>query len=216
MTDGSERQRKDGDAMKTPLKFRRGGSAFLAVVFLALFLSVPAAALSTADIDRTKSGHSSITIDLSSPIAGIEFTVYRVAKLSDSGGYDLTDDFKNSGLDLPKLSTAPASEVLAEAKNLAGYLSAHPEIAGTSGGTNSSGIVKFSDLTLGYYLIVPANNSAGQTDPIVCDPFFVPVPMESNDGKSWVYDIVAYAKCEAESGAVILKKVNPSDRKSVV
>ena len=195
--------------MKTPLKFKRAGSMFLAVFFLALFISVPAAA-ARPPIDGSKRG--SIAIDLSAPTAGIEFTVYRVAKLSDSGGYDLTDDFKNSGLDLQRLSTAPASALLTAAKNLVSYISAHPEIAGASGVTNSSGIVKFPDLAVGYYLAVQEDNPSGPPDQIVCDPFFVPVPMESSDGKSWVYDIVAYAKCEAQSGAVILKKVNESDK----
>ena len=198
------------------LKFRKAGGMLLTLVFLALFLSVPAAA-ARPPIDGSKVG--SISIDLSgsggtgSFAAGIRFTAYRVAELSlPSEDYSLTGEFSASGLDLKELATAPASTLLAAAKNLAGYISAHG-IAGISPVADPSGLVKFSGLALGYYLMVPSDNTAGQTGRIACDPFFVPVPMKSGSAESWVwvYDIVAKPKTEAMSGAVILKKMNPSD-----
>ena len=194
--------------MKVLLRFRRAGSAFLALVFLELFLSVPAAALSP--VDRNRRG--SITVDLSgsggagTSVSGIEFTVYKVADLLLSGGYGLTGAFLGSGLRLDRLVTA--SDASTAAKNLVGYISTN-QIGGTSDVTNTGGIVKFSGLDLGYYLVVK-DDAAGQ---VVCDPFLLAVPMESFDGKNWVYDIVAKPKTEAEikSGAVILQKRNRSE-----
>lgn len=192
--------------MKVLPKLIRTGSVFLAVVLLALFMSVPALASTSIDWNRL----GSITINQSGsatgtnpPISGIKFTIYKVADLS-SVGYTLTKDFSGSGLKLDQLSSASA--VSAASKNLASYVSTN-RIGGTSSVSDSSGTVKFSNLSLGYYLLVQSN-TVSQTTRIICDPFLISVPMKSSDESSWIYDIVANTKCEAECGAVILKKIN--------
>ena len=189
------------------LRFKRAGSLFLAIAFLALFLSVPALALSP-----TK---GSITVDLTgsggadASVSGIEFKVYRVADFLGDGNCRLTYDFSSSGVQPDQLKDA--SDASAASKKLAAYI-ADRKIGETfSGVTDSGGGVKFSGLSLGYYLVAQSENRGTQPSRIACDPFLIPVPMESADKQSRIYDIIAYPKCEEQRGAVILQKLNASD-----
>jgi|GEM_PF-569620 len=196
--------------MKVLLKLKKAGSALLAIAFLALSMSVPVLALSTIDMSR----HGSITIcesdagtGTASSLSGIQFTAYKVAELTNSGSYSLTNDFSASGIQLDQMTTASA--VSTASKNLTNYVSTK-NISGISNVTNSSGTVKFVDLTLGYYLVVQTDDSKNQNIHIICDPFLVAVPMKNDDGSNWIYDITASPKCEALCGAVILQKTNSS------
>lgn len=195
--------------MNTLLRWKKTGSLLLALALMMFFLPMRASALSAVDMSRL----GSITIDESSAYtgagpspAGMEFTIYEVAKLSSSGEYQLTGDFSASGLRLDQLTTESA--VSAASQELITYISAN-SIHGTSGTTGSSGIVKFEHLQLGYYLVVQADNAASHNY-VICDPFMVSVPMKDSDGNKWFYDIIAQAKCEATKGAVILQKLNNS------
>lgn len=194
--------------MKMIPKLKKAGSAFLAALLLLLSLSVPALAISPISSSQT----GSITISMSGTGAGtgpsgIKFALYKVADLTATSPmwYTLTSDFVASGLQLDKLSSASSSTVAATAKNLAGYVSSK-NLPGASLLTDSSGSVKFTGLSLGYYLVVPDQSPKSQAS--FCDPFLFALPMASADGSSWVYDIVANTKCEEQAGAVILDKVN--------
>ncbi len=193
--------------MKLPLRLRRTGSVLFAAVLLLLFLA--AQVFASTEVGTGKQG--SITLYESgagtgASLSGIRFTVYRVADLLESGSYRLTDEFSGSGLRLDRLKTA--SEVSVASKSLTDYVSAH-HIAGVSRATDSSGNVKFPDLVLGYYLVVQ-DVSAGTRACVICDPFLIPVPMKSENGKRWIYHLVANTKSEPASGAVLLEKKSDS------
>ncbi len=195
--------------MKIIPKLKKAGSAFLAALLLLLSLSVPALAISPISSSPSV---GSITINMSGTGAGtgssgIKFTLYKVADLTGTSPiwYTLTSNFTASKLQLDKLSTASSSTVAATAKNLAGYVSSN-NVPGFPLLTDSSGSVKFSGLSLGYYLVVPDQSPKSQAN--FCDPFLFTLPMASADGSSWIYDIIANTKCEDQAGAVILKKVN--------
>jgi uncharacterized surface anchored protein len=194
--------------MNALLILKKAGITFLVIVLLALSMSVSAS--SAIDMNA----HGSLTINKSNvdtstedSLSGIKFTVYKVAELSNSGDYNLTNDFSASGVQLDKLSTASA--VSAASKDLVSYISAK-SISGISNVTNVSGTVKFNSLALGYYLVVQSDDSENQNIHSTCSPFLVAVPMKNSDGSNWLYDIVANSKSEAECGAVILKKVDDS------
>jgi hypothetical protein len=194
--------------MKALLKWKNAWSITLSVVLLVFSMSLPAFASSV--IDRNRLG--SITINISSADlggtaspSGIRFTIYKVASLSDSGNYYLTDDFSNSGLDLTKLSKA--YEASAASKELENYVSAK-NIGGITDVTNENGTVSFQHLSLGYYLVLQTYNSSNPNEGIICDPFLVAVPMQNDSVGGLIYDIVTNSKCEIACGAVILEKVN--------
>jgi uncharacterized surface anchored protein len=194
--------------MKVLPNWKKTWSAFLTIVLLALSVSAPA--LASPEIDLGRPGSITITISAGdggagSSLSGIQFTAYRVAGVSGSGNYSLTDDFSGSGLRLDKLSTA--CEASAAAKSLANYASAE-KISGISGVTDSGGTVRFRNLSLGYYLVVQTYNPANPHTGRICSPLLTPVPMKSGSGSGWVYDIVTDSKSESACGAVILKKVD--------
>lgn len=194
--------------MKALLKWKKAWSMALSVALLVLFMWVPVLASSVIDMNRL----GSITINISasdvggsSPPSGMRFTAYKVAGLSDSGSYYLTDDFSGSGLQLAKLSTA--YEASAASKELANYVSAK-NISGISDATDSNGTVSFRNLSLGYYLVLQSFNTSDPDAGLICDPFLVAIPMKTDSSSSLVYDIVTNSKCEISCGAVILEKVN--------
>ena len=190
--------------MKMLPKLKKAGSVFLASLLLVFSLSVPA--LAYPSINQSLPG--SVTINMSgTAISGVKFTLYKVADLTGNPGYTLTPDFVASRLDLKQLSTAPASTVPGYAKMLEDYVSKN-NISGFSKVTGANGSVKFPSLPLGYYLIVPDNDPTSPAS--ICDPFLCPVPKQSTDGSSWIYDVITYTKCTSPAGAVILQKVNPA------
>lgn len=196
--------------MKILIKLKGAGIILLAIVLFVLSMRVPAQASSTIDMNRL----GSITIDLSDDnsndneyLSGIQFTVYKVAKLSNSGDYSLTEEFFGSGVQIDQLSTA--AELSAASKAFVSYVSAK-NISGSSNVTNSEGRVTFHNLTLGYYLVMQTVTSSNPNYYIACDPFLVPVPIKSSDHKNWIYHMNAYPKKETLQGAVIIEKVNSS------
>jgi uncharacterized surface anchored protein len=208
----AELAKKGRQAMKALLKWKKAWSIAVSVALLVSSVSLPAFASSV--IDRNRLG--SITINLSaadfggteSP-AGVRFSIYQVAALSDSGKYYLTNDFLGSGLALEKLSTA--YEASAASKELENYVSSK-NISGITASTDANGTVSFHNLALGYYLVLQSYDSSNPNFGIISDPFLVAVPMKSERDGSLIYDIVTNSKCEPVCGAVILQKVNDEDQ----
>lgn len=209
-TDNSvERQRKGGDTLKVRLKIKKACLSIFAIVLLGLSVSVPALAMPA--IDTSKVG--SITINVESAygaVSGVGFSVYQVANVTSSGSYTLTtgaNGFSGSGVVLSSLTTASLAEKAA--KKLKNYAVAN-SITGSSGTTNASGTVAFTDLTLGYYLVVQTTTVGADT---ISNPFLVAVPMKNTAETDWIYDVVSYPKAEIhyyydEFGAILLEKVD--------
>lgn len=209
-TDNSvERQRKGGDTLKVRLKIKKACLSVFAIVLLGLSVSVPALAMPA--IDTSKVG--SITINVESAygaVSGVSFSVYQVANVTSSGSYTLTtgaNGFSGSGVVLSSLTTASLAEQAA--KTLKNYAVAN-SITGSSGTTNASGTVAFTNLTLGYYLVVQTTIVGADT---ISDPFLVAVPMKNTAETDWIYDVVSYPKAEIhyyydEFGAILLEKVD--------
>ena len=209
-TDNSDqRQRKGGDTLKVRLKIKKACLSVFAIVLLVLSVSIPALAMPA--IDTSKVGSITINVDSAyGAVSGVGFSVYKVASVTSSGSYTLTtgtNGFSGSGVVLSSLTTASLAEKAA--KTLKKYTVANG-ITGSSGTTNSSGSVAFTNLTLGYYLVVQTTVVGTDT---ISDPFLVAVPMRNTAETDWIYDVVSYPKAEIhyyddESGAILLEKVN--------
>lgn len=168
---------------------------------------VKAEATTVPTIDPTKTG--SLTINKTdnqspaNPLQGAEFTLYQVMKFEKDDttgeyGYKpqapFTDVLGNVKAD-ELLGSYSAQEIEALVKQLeAASESAQAVDVQTTG---EYGTAKFSDLELGYYLVVetqvPEGYMAGQ-------PFLVAIPSTNNyadptaAGTKWVYDVVAKPK----------------------
>lgn len=76
--------------------------------------------------------------------------------------------------------------------------------------TNADGMVQFTDLPVGLYLVMETSKPATVTEPV--EPFLVSIPMtrvttDTNAQKQWLYDVVVYPKNSTHKGAIKLKKV---------
>ena len=76
--------------------------------------------------------------------------------------------------------------------------------------TNAAGMVQFTDLPVGLYLVMETSKPATVTEPV--EPFLVSIPMtrvttDTNAQKQWLYDVVVYPKNSTHKGAITLKKL---------
>lgn len=76
--------------------------------------------------------------------------------------------------------------------------------------TNADGMVQFTNLPVGLYLVMETSKPATVTEPV--EPFLVSIPMtrvteDANAQKQWLYDVVVYPKNSTHKGAITLKKV---------
>ena len=76
--------------------------------------------------------------------------------------------------------------------------------------TNANGMVQFTNLPVGLYLVVETSKPATVTEPV--EPFLVSIPMtrmttDTNAQKQWLYDVVVYPKNSTHKGSIKLKKV---------
>ena len=76
--------------------------------------------------------------------------------------------------------------------------------------TDKNGMVQFTNLPVGLYLVMETSKPATVTAPVA--PFLVSIPMtrvteDPNAQKQWLYDVVVYPKNSTHKGDITLKKV---------
>lgn len=180
-------------------------------------------------IDYTKKG--SITINKTTgkdqnentkPLSGAEFTVYKIASLDKTNGYQMiiTAGKYTTPKSLLNLNTDEQMAAAAEFKkaidtNAAKDDSTKVPVWSKAIPTDNGGVAKFDKLELGYYLVVetktpntPAEGeSNGNTQYVASAPFFVAIPtsnttsgptdeMKDTTTTSWVYNVTAKPKNE--------------------
>ncbi len=146
--------------------------------------------------DTTRTGSVTVTMlseSTGTAVSGGTLTAYQVGSVyEDDGNYSfvLTDAFAESGVSLADLSSQDLSAL---ASTLSTYVSDN-SLEGTTVTIGSDGIAKFTDLTLGLYLMVQHTNASGY---YAVSPFLVTVPTLSEE--EYVYDVDAAPKMEALS-----------------
>lgn len=76
--------------------------------------------------------------------------------------------------------------------------------------TDANGMVQFTNLPVGLYLVIETGKPATVTEPVA--PFLVSIPMtrvttDTNAQKQWLYDVVVYPKNSTHKGTITLKKL---------
>ena len=138
------------------------------------------------------------------PAEDVGFTIYRVKSAATLQEYY---DGKTSE------ETAQVSNYIDEnGKVKAQYNNLIEGVAdiGVEKKTNADGMVQFTDLPVGLYLVMETSKPATVTEPV--EPFLVSIPMtrvteDPNAQKQWLYDVVVYPKNSTHKGAITLKKV---------
>lgn len=181
----------------------------------------------TATIDTTKTGSITIhkyeyngdseetgTGDIkdkvpkdAKPLEGVGFTIYKVA---DDKGIEkyysqnpealpnvkeyVTDGKINSNYSAVKLNDSGAASENGNKEELK---------------TNDKGIASFTNLDVGFYVVIETTTPDKVTAP--ADPFIVSVPMTKADGSGWLYDVHVYPKNKTTYGSVTLIKKGNDD-----
>lgn len=157
------------------------------------------------------------------PLAGVEFTIWKVADIEQDTsplsnvGFKFVpvstltsltaEDFKSDKTDADKYTKEIYDKVLAklnkkvEAGTLDGAIKATTKIDDTTGKASA----KFTDLDLGLYLVQETKAPSQIVNKTA--NFLVSVPMTNEAGKAWNYDVVAEPKNAAVyAGINLIKK----------
>ena len=142
--------------------------------------------------------------DGTEPAEDVGFTIYQVKNATELQAYY---DGETSD------KVVKASDYLDENGNvLAKYKTtiADADKVGEEKKTDANGMVQFTNLPVGLYLVIETGKPATVTEPVA--PFLVSIPMtrvttDDNAQKQWLYDVVVYPKNSTHKGAITLKKV---------
>lgn len=135
---------------------------------------------------------------------GVELSLSRVADIKD-GSYVLDDLYRSAGVDMNDIKTA---EGLQEAADTLRPLVKSPLQAKR---TDAQGIVDFTDLEVGVYLLYVSNQAGYET----IQPTLISVPMWDETAKQMNYHIEVFPK-HAPLPALHVRKVDYYDHKSIL
>lgn len=190
-------------------KFRKMLAGVLSAAMVLSTMTVTAFAADTKmpTIDTTKKG--SITInkyegdDTNKPLAGVEFTIYKIADL-EQGSNPVELKYKSLiGDNVTITSDTKYNDI----KSVVDAKVADRSLTGTSKKTemkNGKATAEFTNLDLGVYLVEETKAPSQVVNKTA--NFLVSVPMTNEDGDDWVYDIIANPKNETVYGGITLIK----------
>ncbi len=129
------------------------------------------------------------------PLGNVPVKLVRVADVAVNGGsadYTLLEAFASSEVVFAGMTT---SESIAAAQTLMGLV---PEGSETTLATDENGNVSFGDLAPGMYLLYQADgaNEEYSVDPIGATLIPVPLPVVSEEGNHWQYEVESQPKTE--------------------
>lgn len=227
------------------MKLKRFLTGVLSAVMALSVCALPAAAAErqvTFDVNKEKGSLTITKLEQTqaqseagngegSPLAGVTFTAYKIADISQSyeGGkptlaYDLDATLKNKGLDngifngnsngnsdmIDKNTGLIDSKLLYDEINKTfSTLTADEKAAMQKGDpqkTNDAGVASFTELPLGIYMI---EETAAPSQILTRTANFVvsiPMVQTTENGQEWVYDVKASPKNVATYGGVSLVK----------
>ena len=190
-------------------KFRKmlAGVLSAAMVLSTMTVTAFAAESKMPTIDTNKKG--SITInkyegnDTTKPLAGVEFTIYKIADL-EQGSDPVELKYKSLIGDKVTITSDTKYE---EIKSVVDSKIADGSLTGTSVTTemqSGKATAKFTDLDLGIYLVEETKAPSQVVNKTA--NFLVSVPMTNEAGDDWIYDITAEPKNQTVYGGITLIK----------
>ncbi len=170
----------------------------LALVLCAVGILEPVPALATERVEPGRACSLSVSAEVDgTSVAGMEFKLWRVASIDETGNYELLPDYSEAGVDLTAL--AKASDWDAAAKTLLSFAEEQSYEARVAAKTGSDGTATFSSLESGLYLVSGASTTAGGK---VYTPttYLESLPRLIDD--AWDYDVSSQCKLEVADAPV--------------
>ncbi len=170
-------------------RMKKCGCILLCTIMVLLMLPMQVFAAGAIDLERDVALTVSYK-DGSTPLAGVEFSIYRVADV-DAYSYSeftLTDEFASSNVSVNNLDS---SGWRAAAGTLAGYVQLNGIKALDSGSTNDDGLLTFpTDKSIvmkpGLYLVIGQKHTQNSTI-YTAEPFLVSLPALNEIENAWDY-----------------------------
>lgn len=154
------------------------------------------------------------------PLAGAGFTIYKVAGKTEIEDYysknpkttnltDVNDYITKKG----EIKSEYSSKVVKVDKNGAVPDKVTTEELKTELKTDNNGIARFTNLDVGFYVVIETSKPDKVTK--ATDPFIVSIPMTitKDDGSDWLYDVNVYPKNKTTYGNVNLVKTGNGTEK---
>ena len=125
--------------------------------------------------------------------AEVEFSLYRVASLTEEGEYALTDDFAQYPVSLEDLDSSGLRSL---AQTLDAYVARDTLTPLLSQETGEDGMVSFDGLSPGLYLVLGESYTQDNTV-YTPSPMLFYLPGQGEDG-GWEYEVTASCKFDQE------------------
>ena len=179
--------------------------SFLAAIFALVLSCLIAVAVAAATPVRAHAGTapdltrscslSAECLVSGKAVSGLQFSLYRVATFNDDDSFTLTGDFAASNVEIGDITMA--SEWADAATKLDAFArkgGLEPQAQAT---TSSAGVVSFSGLEPGLYLVARATGYVGDT-PYSNAATLVSLPGETSTGDAWNYHMAIEPKFEQD------------------
>lgn len=134
------------------------------------------------------------------PLKGAGFTLYKVVNEAGMEAY-----YNANPTSLPAVDTYVNSDGTIKSEYASG---ATAQVI-----TDNNGTATFSNLELGFYVVIETTVPDAVTTPM--KPFLLSVPMTTTDGSDWLYDIHVYPKNETGYGKISLEKTGVKDDEKI-
>ena len=142
--------------------------------------------------------------DGTEPAEDVGFTIYQVKDATELQAY-------YDGETIDKVAKASDYMVDGKVKEKYNKQIVGADKVGEEKKTDKNGMVQFTNLPVGLYLVIETGKPATVTEPVA--PFLVSIPMtrvttdDANAQKQWLYDVVVYPKNSTRKDSITLKKV---------
>lgn len=162
----------------------------LSLVLVLLALPIRAFALQPPDTSKNCT-LSAECLASGKAVTGLRLSLYRVALFGSDGGFELTESYQASGVDVS--APSKASEWAEAAAKLERYAQDNSLLPFVTAASSSAGVVSFSSLPAGLYLTTGATGYVGDT-PYSCAAFLVSVPGQAAGESDWNYHVAVEPK----------------------
>lgn len=163
-----------------------------------LFLILPQTVSAAGPIETDRDG--SLTVQYrhqTAPLSGVAFQLYRVAQVSSTVDFTLTNPFDSYAVNLEGLDSAGWKAL---ADTLAGYVLRDAIAPMDSGTTDASGLLSFprqqQRMIAGLYLVIGQESVEDRTT-YIPEPFLISLP-NLTPTDAWEYDVTVQPKYEIQ------------------
>ena len=199
------------------MKIKKLKKVLAGMLSAAMVMSTMAVTAFAAGPDTILKGTGSLTINkyegntTGKPLEGVEFTMYKIADITQTVSNGVVDTKATPVEEIADKLTAEELTSIANGSTsseewaaLLQQISLEDLTEHTNGTTGSNGQVVFSNVPIGIYAV--AETDAPSQVISKSANFIVSIPMTTDDGDSWNYDVVANPKNATAYGGITLLK----------